>query len=418
MGLSSKVNNKKLLRSARACLVGGVNSPVRSFSAVGQDSFIIKKGRGPYLYDHDGKRYIDYVLSWGAAIFGHAHSPIVKAVQDSARNGTHFGVTTCVEIELAQMIQGAISFVEKVRFVNSGTEAVMGAVRLARGFTGRDIILKFEHSYHGHADYLLAKAGSGLATLGIPASKGVPKDFTRKTLIAPAGDWEAVERIFQRHGKQIAAVLVEPVGGNYGVTPPDQEFLQKLRRITQRNGALLIFDEVITGFRFHYGAAADLFGVTPDLITLGKIIGGGLPVGAFAGPEKIMRHLAPLGQVYQASTFAGNPIVMAAGKATLRALKEKKKEYSRLSRYGNVLASTLKESLSRRKMNVSVVQHHSMLSVRFLDGRVFRKFYQGMFQQGIFLAPSEFEVNFISFAHQEKDIHRTQSAMERSIAAL
>ena len=295
--------NKRLFNEAKRHLVGGVDSPVRSFKYVGGDPVLIDRGSGSRIYDHDGNEYIDYVLSFGAVILGHNHRAVTSAVKRRANRGLAFGATHTAEIRLASAIKGAIPFIDKVRFVNSGTEAVMGAVRLARGYTGRDMIVKFEHSYHGHADYLLASGGSGLATLGIPSSSGVPEDFTKHTIIAPANNIEVLERIFKRSGRRIAAVLVEPVGGNYGVVPPDTDFLKNLKKLTKKYGAVLIFDEVITGFRFGYGSAAQKFGILPDLIVLGKIIGGGLPIGAYGGMEKIMRHLAPSGNVYQASTF-------------------------------------------------------------------------------------------------------------------
>lgn len=410
IGSLKRTNNKKLLHASRACLVGGVNSPVRSFLAVGTDPVVVKKGRGAYLYDHDGKRYIDYMLSWGAAILGHAHPSVTRTVQQTVRLGTHFGATTCAEIELAQVIVQAIPLAERVRFVNSGTEAVMGAVRLARGYTGRDLVLKFEGSYHGHADYLLAKAGSGLATFGIPASKGVPKAFTKNTLVVPAGEWAEVERIFKKHGKHLAAVLIEPVGGNYGVILPDPEFLQKLRWITKKYGALLIFDEVITGFRFHYGTAAELLNIKPDLITLGKIIGGGLPIGAFAGPEKIMRLLAPLGQVYQASTFGGNPVVMRAGLAVLQSLAQDRSQYARLNCLTKSLCQGFERVARDLGQDLRVTQFQSMFSFHFSSSEQFNRFFVGMLRQGVYFAPSPFEANFLSFAHTARHVAETLKA--------
>ncbi len=406
---------KRLRQEAKKYLVGGVNSPVRSFRYVGGEPLLIKKGKGSCVWDYAGKRYVDYVLSWGALILGHAHPLIVAAVRKASKDGMGFGTTHRSEIDLAKAIHNAIPFIEKIRFVNSGTEAVMGALRLARGVTGRDKILKFEGGYHGHADYLLARAGSGLATLSIPVSAGVPKAFIKQTLVAPSRDLNVVEDIFKKEGSNIAAVIIEPVGGNYGVIAPDRGFLNGLRQITKRFGALLIFDEVITGFRFHYGSFAQFIAVTPDLICLGKIIGGGLPVGAYGGPDKIMNSLAPLGSVYQASTFSGNPVVMAAGLAALKTLEDSVSRYKRMDAMAQSLASGLRREAQRRGVSLGVAQFRSMFGLKLKDKKRFGLFYRGMLENGVFLAPSEYEANFLSFAHRQVDIDKTISAASKAL---
>lgn len=410
--MAKRTINSKLFDEAQKYLVGGVDSPVRAFHYVGRDPLIIKKGRGSKVYDHDGNEYIDYVLSWGSLILGHARREVVNAIMTTARDGLSFGATNIKEVELAKLIRKAISFAERVRFVNSGTEAVMGAVRLARGYTGRDKIIKFKNAYHGHADYLLTKSGSGLATLGIPSSAGVPKDFTKHTIIVPLNDTDAVERVFKKYGHEIAAVLVEPVGGNYGVLPPDVDFLKRLKQLTAKHKALLIFDEVITGFRFSFGSFAQNIGVTPDLIVLGKIIGGGLPIGAYGGSAKIMKHLAPSGNVYQASTFAGNPIVAASGLATLTALKEQKDDYKKLKNITKQLVFDIWKMAGKYKVALIIDSYGSMFSLKFAKKSEFKLFYNTMLKKGVYLAPSEFEVNFLSFAHTKRDIEDTIKAAD------
>jgi glutamate-1-semialdehyde 2,1-aminomutase len=398
---------RKLFNLAKRCLVGGVDSPVRSFKYVGGRPVLIKSGRGVKVFDYNNKEYLDYVLSWGAAILGHAHPAVIKAVKEKLESGLSFGTTNQVEIELAQEIARAIPFVKKIRFVNSGTEAVMGAVRLARAYTGRDKILKFTHSYHGHADYLLAKAGSGLATLRIPASAGVPKDFIKHTLVAVFGDKGALEAVFKKYKNEIAAVLVEPVGGNYGVLPVNIGFLKAVSSLSRKYRSLLICDEIITGFRFRFGAVSQDFGIVPDLICLGKIIGGGLPVGAYAGSARIMDNLAPLGKVYQASTFSGNPIVMQAGLAVLKILKRLQNSYARLSNLNEYLCVNLSKEALIHGIKLKICYAQSMFSLRFPSKAEFARFYKLMLDKGIFLAPSEFEANFLSFAHTRKDIDKT-----------
>lgn len=407
--------NYKLFNKAKKYLVGGVSSPVRSFSYVGGKPVLITRGKGSKVYDYDGNKYIDYVLSWGALILGHAYGQVIKDLKKVIEHGLSFGTTNAYEVELAKILNGAIPFAEKIRFVNSGTEAVMGAVRLARGLTRRNKIIKFEHSYHGHADYLLASAGSGLATLKIPLSRGVPKNFIKDTLVIPYQDRLLLDKAFKRYGKEIAAVLVEPVGANYGVIAPDIDFLKYLRVITKQHGSLLIADEIITGFRFNFGSFLSNSGITTDLICLGKIIGGGLPIGAYAGSRKIMNYLAPLGEVYQASTFSGNPIVMQAGITTLRALANLSKDYERLTNLTAFLSNTLKEIARTHKINLEVNHFGSMFSLKFSKKEDFKKFYRRMLGAGVYFAPSEFEANFLSFAHTKKDIDQTMSLARRQL---
>lgn len=428
--------NLNLFMQAKKYLVAGVDSPVRSFSYVGGDPLIIKRAKGARIFDYNGHSFIDYSLSFGALILGHSHPEVVAAVRKKIGAGFSFGATNQTEIELAQEIVNNIPFIKKIRFVNSGTEAVMGALRLARGYTRRDKIIKFQHSYHGHADYLLVNSGSGLATLGIPLSSGVPKDFIKHTLVAPYGDINYLKNIFKKYGKEIAAVIVEPAGGNYGVIPPDTNFLKGLRKITRKFKSLLIFDEVITGFRFHYGCLAQGLRVTPDIICLGKIIGGGLPIGAFGAKDKIMCHLAPRGDVYQASTFAGNPVVMQSGLSTLKILKKMeppglrrggilerplfgrssiKKNYQRLEKLTGILTRSLKKEARLRKISLEVSSYGNMFSLKFKTKKEFSGFYKFMLKQGVYFAPSEFEANFLSFAHTQKDIAKTINAACRAL---
>ena len=415
---SLKETNKSVFQKARRLLVGGVDSPVRAFKHIDGNPIPIKRGSGAKVFDYDGKGYVDYVLSYGALILGHAHPKVVEGVKETADLGLGFGATHSYEVELAGLLQKAIPVLERIRFVSSGTEAVMGALRLARGFTGRNKIIKFEGAYHGHADYLLAKAGSGVATLGLPGSKGVPEDFTRHTIIAKYGDETSLREIFKRYGRDIAAVIVEPVGGNNGVIMPNRDFLKGLRSVTREHGSLLVFDEVITGFRFRFGSAAEHLGVTPDLLCLGKIIGGGLPIGAYGGTEEIMKDLAPLGDVYQASTFAGNPIVMRSGIETLKALDKLRDDYKRLSAMGGFLAGRLRDKANENGIGVTVRQFGPMFSVSFKKRYLFKYFYKTLLKEGIYLAPSEYESNFISFAHKDKDIKKTVVAIEKAFYLL
>lgn len=422
--------SQQLFQAAQEVIPGGVNSPVRAFRSVGGQPRFIKRAKGSRLYDVDGNRYIDYVLSWGPMILGHAHTSVTKAIQQAATQGTSYGAPTELEVELAQMLRAALPSMEMVRLVSSGTEAVMSAIRLARAFTKRDGVLKFEGCYHGHGDYLLAKAGSGLATLGLPDSPGVPEDFTRHTLTAPYNDIRAVEALIRTHYKRLACVIVEPVAGNMGVVPPEPEFLHRLRKLTEEHHILLIFDEVISGFRVQYGGAQTLYGVTPDLTVLGKIIGGGLPVGAYGGYKEIMRMVAPSGPVYQAGTLSGNPLAMSAGIETLKRLKTPGC-YEKLEQGSAALSKGLGEAA--RKANVPITQTRvgSMMCAFFTKGPVtdwktakqsdkqlYAKFFHLMLEAGVYFAPSQFEAAFLSTAHTAEDIDHTLEAARNAFKNL
>lgn len=422
--------SEELFRRAEAVLVGGVNSPVRAFRSVGARPLVIERGEGARLFDADGNSYIDYVCSWGALILGHAHPEVVAAVADQAQRGTSYGMTSPLEIELGERIARALPSVERIRFVSSGTEATMSAIRAARGFTKRELILKFEGGYHGHADSFLVQAGSGLATFGISSSPGVPEALARLTLNAPYNDFAAVGEIFRAHPKQIAAVIVEPVAANMGVVPPARGFLEGLREITRRDGALLIFDEVITGFRLGLGGAQQLFGVSPDLTALGKIIGGGLPVAAYGGRRDVMEMVAPLGPVYQAGTLSGNPLAMRAGLAMLAQL-EVPGLYAELDRKAQRLAEGIQSALAGSGIPGQVNILGSLLTVFFADQPVhdyatakrsdaerFAAFFREMLNRGVFLPPSQFEALFVSSAHSEADIDATIAAAHASLAAI
>jgi glutamate-1-semialdehyde 2,1-aminomutase len=415
---------------AQKILVGGVDSPVRAFRAVGGEPLVIDRGRGSRVIDADGREYIDYVCSWGALILGHADPDVVSAVADQAARGTSYGMTSPLEIDLGERIAAAVPSIERIRFVSSGTEAAMSAVRLARGFTKRDLILKFEGGYHGHADSFLSEAGSGLATLGIAASLGVPAEFAALTLNAPYNDAAAVEKIFAQHPHKIAAVIIEPAAANMGVVPPALGFLESLRRITQRDGALLIFDEVITGFRLGYGGAQTVFGIRPDLTILGKIIGGGLPVAAYGGRREIMDLIAPLGPVYQAGTLSGNPLAMRAGLASLAKLSAPG-FYDVLTRKTERLAAGLREALRESSVLGHVNAAGSLLTLFLTDGVVanysdakrsdtarFAVFFREMLSRGVFLPPSQFEALFVSTAHTDDDIDFTVAAARASLKAV
>ena len=419
------VRSAHLFSAAQTLIPGGVNSPVRAFRSVGGQPLFMKRARGPYLYDVDGNRFMDYVLSWGPMILGHANSRVIRSVIRAAKSGTSFGTPCDQEIQLASLITQAIPSVEQVRLVNSGTESVMSAIRVARGFTKKDGLLKFEGCYHGHADHLLAKAGSGVATLGIPESPGVPASFARHTFTAPFNDFEAVRRILQKHTRHLAAVIVEPVAGNMGVVLPHPEFLPFLREVTRKHDILLIFDEVITGFRVHFGGAQTLYGVIPDLTCLGKIIGGGLPIGAYGGRREIMQMVAPVGPVYQAGTLSGNPLAVTAGLETLRQLKSKK-VYRELENKGKVLSEGLKQVALKAQVPYFQTRVGSMLGGFFTQGpvvdyatakqsdtRLYAKFFHGMLEHGVYLAPSQFEALFLSTAHTPAHIRQTVSAAQR-----
>ena len=422
--------SKEILRRAQESLVGGVNSPVRAFKSVGGEPLIVERGAKAHLWDVDGREYIDFIGSWGALILGHAHPAVVAAVQDQAERGTSYGVTTELEVELAEQIKQAIPSIEKLRFVSSGTEATMSAARLARAFTKRDLILKFEGGYHGHADSFLSEAGSGLATLGIASSPGVPQALARLTLNAAYNDLVAVEKIFAWHPSKIAAVIVEPVAANMGVVLPAAGFLEGLREITHRAGSLLIFDEVITGFRFCYGGAQTMQGIAPDLTTLGKIIGGGLPVAAYGGRAELMDHVAPLGSVYQAGTLSGNPLAMRAGIEALRLLKAPN-FYNELNARGERLTGLLHAVIRESGVPAQVNSMGTLATLFFTLQRVrnyaeakqsdtgrYAAFFHAMLERGILLAPSQFEALFVSAAHTDADLERTLAAIKESFGVL
>jgi glutamate-1-semialdehyde 2,1-aminomutase len=420
----------ELWRAAREVIPGGVNSPVRAFGAVGGTPVFAARGAGSHLRDVDGREFIDYVMSWGPLILGHAHPTVLEAVREACAKGLTFGMPTELEVRLAQQVVACVPSIRKVRMTSSGTEAAMSAIRLARGFTGRDLIVKFEGCYHGHVDGLLAAAGSGLATFAIPDTRGVPASYTEKTLIAPYNDLDAVSAIFARCGAQIAAVIVEPIAGNMGVVAPRPGYLEFLREITTRHGALLIFDEVITGFRVALGGAQGLYGITPDLTVLGKILGGGLPAAAYGGRAEIMDALAPVGGVYQAGTLSGNPAAMAAGLATLTALIANP-PYAALDALAGQLAEGLRDAAARAGVPVWQNRVGSMLTLFFTatpvtdyrtaktaDTRRYAHFFHAMLAAGVYLAPSQFEAAFVSTAHTAADVERTVAAARTALAAL
>jgi glutamate-1-semialdehyde 2,1-aminomutase len=427
---NTRPRSTEVFERGKKTLVGGVDSPVRAFRAVGGTPLVIDHALGTRLYDVDGREYLDYVCSWGALILGHAHPDVVAAVSDQAGRGTSYGMTSPLEIELGEKITCAVPPVDMVRFVSSGTEAAMSAVRLARAFTERDLIIKFEGCYHGHSDGFLSEAGSGLATLGIAACPGVPEAFARLTLNTPYNDLAGVEKLFQQHAGRIAAIIVEPVAANMGVVAPAPGFLQGLREISKREGALLIFDEVITGFRMAFGGAQAVYGIDPDLTVMGKIIGGGLPVAAYGGKRHIMERVAPLGPVYQAGTLSGNPLAMRAGLATLPKL-EVPGFYDALNRRTQRLAEGLRSALKEAGVAGQVNVAGSLLTLFFCeqpvrnyddakksDTKKFGKFFQEMLEHGIFLPPSQYEALFVSAAHIDADIDRTIAAARESLAAL
>ncbi len=419
--------SESLFHEAKAVIPGGVNSPVRAFKAVGLPPRFIRSGKGSKIVDEDGNTFIDYVGSWGPLILGHAHPEVLEAVELAMKNGTSFGAPTRREVEMARTIGDMVPSIEMVRLVNSGTEAAMSAIRLARGYTGRDRIIKFSGCYHGHSDSLLARAGSGAATFAIPDSLGVPGNVVDQTVVVPFNDLEAVRGQIEENPNRLAAVVVEPVAGNMGVVPPKEGFLRGLRDLCTRDGALLIFDEVITGFRVGPGGAQELYGIKPDLTCLGKIIGGGLPAAAFGGPRAIMEYLAPVGGVYQAGTLSGNPLAVAAGLATLKILK-RDNPYPQLERKAAALANGMNEILTRKSIPHTVNRVGSMLSLFFHPGPVtcyeealqadkeaFRHFFGKMLDNGVYLAPSPFEAWFVSASHTDDDIERTLEAVQKSV---
>lgn len=429
MGLKTD-RSEELLARAERIIPAGVNSPVRAFKAVGRKPIFIRSASGCFLTDEDGNQYIDYVGSWGPMILGHAHPKVIEAISAAARMGTSYGAPTKLEVELAEEITAAFPSIESLRLTCSGTEAVMSAIRLARGATGRDLIVKFEGCYHGHADGLLVKGGSGLATFGVPSSAGVPGQIAELTIVLPFNDEDALRRAFEERGDQIACLILEPVAGNMGCVPPRAGFLEAARELTQRSGALLIFDEVITGFRISYGGAQQLYGIKPDLTCLGKIIGGGLPVGAFGGRADLMKLIAPLGPVYQAGTLSGNPLAVSAGLTTIRLLKELN-PYEELDRLGALLERGLRDAAAESGITVSINRVGSMLTAFFAEGPIaswddaarsdtnlYGQFFRAMLEEGIYLAPSQFECAFLSTAHTDLIIERTIEAARASMSRL
>ncbi len=419
--------SKELFATAERIIPGGVNSPVRAFRGVGGQPFFVARAEGSRLWDVDGKSYIDFVASWGPLILGHAAPQIVKAIAETAPLGTSYGAPTPMEVEMAQAITAAFPSMEMTRLVSSGTEAAMSAIRLARGFTGRDLLLKFDGCYHGHGDSLLVKAGSGGATFGIPDSAGVPEPLAALTATVAYNDLDAVRDVFRTRGDDVAAVIVEPVAGNMGVVPPAPGFLEGLRELTTRHGAVLIFDEVITGFRVAYGGAQERYGVRPDLTCLGKIIGGGLPVGAYGGRRDIMSRVAPLGPVYQAGTLSGNPLAVAAGLATVRTLRDTR-PYARLESLGMRMESGLRTAAEKAGVPLTVNRVGSMMtaffcgtavtnyaSARKADTKRYGRYFHGMLERGVYLAPSQFEAAFVGLAHSDDDIARTVAAARETL---
>lgn len=419
--------SKELFKQAQKLMPGGVNSPVRAFKSVGESPLVLVKGTGAYVFDVDGNKYIDYCASWGPLILGHSHPSVISEIQKTAAKGTSFGAPNPLENELADLVLDAVQSIEKIRFVNSGTEATMSAIRLARAFTGRKKIIKFTGCYHGHSDGLLAESGSGLTTLGIPSSPGVSDETVQHTLNAEFNNLQSVEKLFTEFHNEIAAIIVEPIAGNMGVIPPNSEFLKGLRSITEKNNALLIFDEVITGFRVHYSGAQFLYNIQPDLTCLGKIIGGGLPVGAYGGRAEIMQMIAPEGPVYQAGTLSGNPVAMAAGIATLKELQQSG-VYKKLEMLGILMETGLIDIISNVNISTQVSRVGSMICMYFnespitnyrevlqCDTQRFSKYFNEMLNRGIYLPPSQFETNFISFAHTEEDITKTLTILDEFI---
>lgn len=427
--MRSYVNSEKAFKEAQSLMPGGVNSPVRAFKSVGMNPIVMDHGKGSKIYDIDGNEYIDYVLSWGPLIHGHSHDSIVEALKKVVESGTSFGAPTVIENELAKLVIERVPSIEIVRMVNSGTEATMSALRLARGYTGRNKIVKFEGCYHGHGDSLLIKAGSGVATLGLPDSPGVPEGIAKNTITVPYNDLESIRYAFEQFGEDIAGVIVEPVAGNMGVVPPQPGFLEGLREVTEQYGALLIFDEVMTGFRVDYGCAQEYFGVTPDLTCLGKVIGGGLPVGAYGGKAEIMQQIAPSGPIYQAGTLSGNPLAMTAGYETLKLLT--RDTYKEFRRKADCLEEGLSNAANEFEIPYTINRAGSMIGFFFTNESVinyekaktsnleyFASYYRSMANEGVFLPPSQFEGLFLSTAHTDEDIDFTIEAARKAFAAL
>lgn len=417
--------------AASRFIAGGVNSPVRAWKSVGGNPVFVSRAQGSKIYDSAGKEYIDYVLSWGPMILGHAHPEIINAICETAQKGTSFGAPTDAETSMARLICEAIPSIERVRMTSSGTEATMTAIRLARGYTGKNMIIKFDGCYHGHTDSLLIKAGSGVTTLGIPGSPGIPEDLARLTLSLPYNDTAALEEAVERYASRLAAIIVEPVAGNMGVVLPRKGFLKKLRKLTSQNKIVLIFDEVITGFRFTFGGYQNLTGIKPDLTCLGKIIGGGMPVGALGGKKDIMEKLAPIGGVYQAGTLSGNPLAMSAGLATLNILRAKAASFTLLTKQMNHLCGEMEKLFAKQGIAVCINRTNSMFTIFFQEGpvdnlssalksdtKLYARFFHGMLRNGIWLAPSQFEAGFLSFAHTRDDMDKTLSSLAKTLTNL
>jgi glutamate-1-semialdehyde 2,1-aminomutase len=421
-------NSTRLFNEAKKHMPGGVNSPVRAFKSVGRDPLYISRAKGSRIYDVDGNEFVDYIGSWGPMIVGHAHERVIEAIKKAADDSTSFGASSEKEIELAKLVKAFVPSIEIVRMVNSGTEATMSAMRLARGFTGRDKIIKFEGCYHGHGDSFLSRAGSGVATLGLPDSPGVTRSTAGDTLNAIYNDIASVEKLIDENKGAIAAVFIEAVGGNMGCVPSDAEFLRKLRELCTAEGILLIFDEVMTGFRLARGGAQEIYGVTPDLTTFGKVIGGGLPVGAYGGRGEVMEMIAPAGPVYQAGTLSGNPLAMTAGTETLRIIDEDPEFYAKLERTGSKLEGGIRGILSKKGLQMTLNRVGSMFTLFFTPDRVtdftsaktsdtaaFAAFFNSMLENGVYMPPSQFEACFISAAHSDQDISDTLASIEKSL---
>ncbi|WP_448588636.1 glutamate-1-semialdehyde 2,1-aminomutase [Thermocrinis sp.] len=424
------MTNRELFEKARGLMPGGVSSPVRAFKAVGGDPIIVSHAKGCRIWDVEGKEYIDFLMSWGPLILGHCHPRVVKALEDQLQKGLSYGITNAHEITLAQMVVSAMPSVQMVRFVSSGTEATMSAIRLARGYTGRKYIVKFEGCYHGHYDGLLVSAGSGVATLGIPGTPGVPEEIASLTLVLPYNNVEALKEAFEKYGEDIACVIVEPIAGNMGTVPPKDGFLEALRELTRKYSALLIFDEVMTNFRVSKGGAQELYSIEPDITCMGKVIGGGMPLGAYGGRKEIMEKVAPEGPIYQAGTLSGNPMAVVCGIATLSEVFEKN-PYEQLEQTSKYLCDSLSEILSRKGIPHTINRVGSMLTVFFTDKEVydystakssdlgmFAKFFRALLREGVLIPPSQFEAWFLSTAHTREDIDQALSRIERAVSSI
>jgi len=423
--------SSELFREAQQHMPGGVNSPVRAFKSVGRDPLFISRAKGSKIYDADGNEYIDYIGSWGPMILGHADERVIDAVQSAAEDGTSFGASSEKEIELAKLLKKFVPSVEVIRFVNSGTEATMSAMRLARGFTGHDKIIKFEGCYHGHGDSFLSKAGSGVATLGLPDSPGVTKSTAKDTLNARYNDFSSVERLVVENKNEIAAIFIEPVAGNMGCVPADTEFLKGIRELCTAEGIILIFDEVMSGFRVAKGGAQELYGIKPDLSTFGKIIGGGLPVGAYGGRREIMQMIAPSGPVYQAGTLSGNPLAMTAGIETLKVIDEDANFYAKLEETSNELENRIRDAMEKLSLSYTLNRVGSMFTLFFTQSAVtdfdsaktsdtakFTGYFDSMLDDGIYLPPSQFEASFVSIAHKKEDLDHTIMALRKALSSI